>query len=115
MSIARRADDGGMETAVTHTNSQGALAAALAELGEGTARLVDLRHKVEHLAAGVAEQRRALGELERDLSALSASADADRALVAGLESDVDGREQLFAQLRNEIAALAAELNFGGAR
>lgn len=104
-----------METAATHTTGQGALAVALAELEESTARLVDLRHKVEHLDAGLAERQQALGNLEEELRAIHASADADRALVAGLESDMDGREELLGRLRGEVAALAAELGFASDR
>jgi hypothetical protein len=104
-----------MEPAATHTTGQGGLAAALVELEESTARLVDLRHKVEHLASGIAERQQALGGLEGELLALHASGDADRALVASLESDMDGRAELLGQLRGEVAALAAELRFGSDR
>jgi chromosome segregation ATPase len=113
MSSGLDADEGGMETAEIPSNA--GFATALAELEESTARLIDLRHKVEHLAAGVAERQQALGELEQERSALRASADADRALVSSLESDVEGREELLGRLRNEVTALVAELDLRGDR
>jgi len=114
MSRGLRADDGDMETAATQPTTAG-LATALAELDESTARLIDLRHSIEALAAGVAERRQALEGLEQELSALDASADADRALVSSLETDVDGREEVLGRIRTELASLVGELGFGGGR
>jgi uncharacterized protein (DUF3084 family) len=103
-----------MEIAETRPTSAG-LDAALAELDESTARLIDLRHSIVALAAGVAERRQALQGLEQELSVLDASADADRALVSSLERDVDGREEVLGRVRTELAALVGDLGFGSHR
>ena len=93
----------------------GGLTAALTELEETTARVVSLRHKVERLTVGIAERQDALGQLEHERASLRRAADHDLATIARLERDLESRELLFANLRSELAALAAELGVSGAK